>query len=296
MFNNIHQLDKQQLNDLDQLRLRCKKENGSTPNLYAHILAQIRTLPACLLYYENHMLMAFLSAFFFYDDAVELSLMVDPTARRRGLAAELIRSIIPLLKQYDYHKLIFSSPHTLNDHWLKSTGFSYTHSEYYMRREDLNPILEFKNTLKFKTATQNDIDVLYELDEACFHKKQSEAPDRFHNLIDNRDYHIVIALKDDKPIGKAHMRWEQQGASLSDIAIHPSLQGKGYGTALIAHCINYSLSEGKPHLSLDVETHNQKALQLYIRLGFTVHNACDYWTISLEQLESKLNEIPIKSF
>ncbi len=44
------------------------------------------------------------------------------------------------------------------------------------------------------------------------------------------------------------------------------------------------LSEGKSRVDLDVETHNKKALNLYIQLGFHIQNACDYWSINVNQL------------
>ncbi|MFI4962557.1 MAG: GNAT family N-acetyltransferase [Legionellales bacterium] len=287
MIINISQLDDKQLKDLEDLRIRCKKENGSTPNLYTHILAQPRALPACLLYYKDNTLMGFLSAFFFYQNAVEIALLVDPAIRRQGLATELLKTILPLLQQHGFLKLIFSSPHLLNNSWLPASNCSFLHSEYFMMRDDLSPVIDGKQSLHFRTATHDDIPVLYSLDEACFHKKPDEAIGRFNNLIDNREYHLIVALQNNHPIGKAHIRWEPQGASLSDIAIIPALQGKGLGTALIAYCINYALSEGRPNVSLDVETHNQRALHLYTQLGFTIKNACDYWTINIDQLKLK---------
>ena len=98
----------------------------------------------------------------------------------------------------------------------------------------------------------------------------------------SREYKIILAFKNNQLIGKAHLRWEKKSTTLSDIAIIPAHQGNGYGTALIAHCINHSLSEGTTLINLDVETHNLKALNLYTRLGFMIQNACDYWSIDAD--------------
>ena len=284
MLNNTNQLDTHQLKDLEQLSLLCKKKDGSIPNLYMHILEQPRTFPASLLYYEQQQLIGFLGAYFFYDEAVELSILVNPLYRRHGIARQLIRSILPLIQSQNYGRLIFSCPAQLNNPWLFANGLSYLHSEYYMERNDLNPLLDYKKTLTFRTATMNDIFLLCELDEACFPNKQLDSYERFQHLINGREYQIVLAYQNNKLVGKAHLRWQTHGATLSDIAIIPAQQGKGLGTTLITHCINLALSEGKPHLNLDVETHNQRALQLYTRLGFLTQNACDYWAINVNQL------------
>lgn len=288
MLQTTDKLDEKQLKDLEDLQLRCKKKDISTPNLYTHILSQPRIFPAAVLYYKNMKLLGFLSAFFFYDKAVEVSLLVDPKARRQKIASKLIETILPLLQSQQLPTLIFSCPQKLNDNWLEKLGFSFMHSEYFMQRKILNPLLVSNHSLVFRPAENTDMPLLYSLDEACFGVKENADAHRFHNLIDNREYYVAIALVNNKPIGKAHMRWEAKGATLSDIAIEPSLQGKGLGSALIAHCVNYALSEGKSTISLDVETHNQKALNLYIRLGFSIQNACDYWKIGIDELSSKI--------
>ena len=254
--------------------------------MFTHILSQHRAFPASFLYYEQQALIGFLSAYFFYDDAVEVSLLVHPLYRKQGIAKQLLQAIIPLVQFHNYTKLIFSTPTNLNNKWLLGYGYVYSHSEYYMERTELTPILDTNRNLTFKSATAEDIDTLCTLDELCFPQKHGDLPHRFEHLLDSREYELFVAFHHETPIGKAHIRWENEGATLSDIAITPQQQGKGFGTALIAHCINQALSEGKPAINLDVETHNKRALNLYTRLGFAVHNACDYWVIETDKLTS----------
>lgn len=284
MITNTNQLNEHQLKELEELTTLCKQTDGSIPNVYTHILSQPRSLPASLLYYEDQQLVGFLSAYFFYDEAVEIALIVKPSARKKGVAKQLIKSILPLIEYHEYHKLIFSSPSHLNDQWLLEKGFKYLHSEYYMERDELNPLLSSNNSLTYRKASMQDIPILSAMDQVCFPKHHVDSFERFQHLIEGREYQIIIAIQDNKPIGKAHLRWQDNGATLSDIAILPAYQGHGLGTALITHCINLALIEGKPHLNLDVETHNLKALNLYSRLGFLIQNACDYWEITTKQL------------
>lgn len=284
MINHTNQLNEYQLKELEHLIAQCKKTDGSTPNVYTHILNQARTLPASLLFYEEKELIGFLSVYFFYEDAVEIAVLVAPPARKRGIAKKLIREILPLIENQNYQSLIFSSSSHINNQWLIDKGFSYLHSEYYMERDDLNPLLDYNQSLTFRQGTIDDIPVLCAIDKVCFPQHHVDSVARFEHLLNGREYQIIIALQNNRPIGKAHLRWQNKGATLSDIAILPEQQGKGLGTALIAHCINQALSEGKPHLNLDVETHNLRALDLYTRLGFVTQNACDYWRINVHQL------------
>jgi GNAT superfamily N-acetyltransferase len=285
MLIKTNQLNEDQIKDLEKLKTVSKKADGSIPNLYMHLLTQKRNLPTILLNYEKKRLIGFLSVYFFYEDAVEVALLVHPSYRRKRIAKKLIRRILPVVQEQNFYKLIFSSPSHVNNHWLPELGFSYQHSEYYMERNELTPLLGYQKQLTFRPATAEDIPLLCILDEACFHKSQTELVPRFQHILSDRSYLIVLTFENNQLVGKAHLRWEKNGATLSDIAVLPIKQGKGLGTALIAYCINFALSEGKPQLNLDVETHNQKALNLYTRLGFLTQNACDYWQIDLFQLQ-----------
>lgn len=290
MIITNNQLDEQQVANLKQLSSYCHEVDGSTPNTYLHLLIQPRALPANLLYFNKEQLVGFLSYYFFYDDGVEIALLVHPGYRRKGIARELINHALPVLRSYNVKKLIFTSPTKKNSTWLEANGFMPLHSEYNMIRNELSPLLDMNNhDLTFRNATMHDLTTLQALDEACFPKKHPESPEHFQNLLRDRQYEIVVALKESTPIGKAHIRWENNSTILSDIAILPKFQGKGFGTALIAHCINRSLSHGKVHISLDVETHNLRALDLYTRLGFQIQNACDYWEINIAHLNRQIN-------
>src|SRR5690606_31146107 len=157
MLSKTNQLNTDQLKDLEQLKTACKENDGSVPNLYTHLLSQKRTLPTILLHYDKQRLVGFLSVFFFYEDAVEISLLVHPDYRRKGIARKMLRNILLLVQEQGFSNLIFSNPAHLNNQWLLNLGFSYLHSEYYMERHDLKPLLDYKKNLTYRSATDQDI-------------------------------------------------------------------------------------------------------------------------------------------
>lgn len=285
MLYSTHQLDTEQLQHLERLKQHCQQHDSGSPNLYLHILTQYRAFPSTLLYYDQQELVGFLSVYFFYNDAVEVSLLIHPAYRHKGLATMLVKSILPLINKQGYNRLIFSSPIHLNDSWLQAHHYTYLHSEYHMERTARNPILEPHKTLSYRHAIIDDVPALCELDKQCFPQRQEDLVTHMQHVIDSREYLIILALYHDVLIGKAHIRWQQQRATLSDIAITPRQQGKGFGAMLIAHCVNFALSEGKSRIDLDVETHNKRALNLYTRLDFSIENACDFWSINSTQLD-----------
>ena len=279
MLIQTHQLDEQQLNALDALCESCKKTDGNIVAIYRHLIEKYRTRPANLLRYQEK-LVGFLGAFFFLEKTCELAIMVAPEFRKKGIASELIRAILPLLKDESVETLVFSAPHGLNDDWFSTIGLQYQNSEYQMQRTHLQPIATVNQTNTIRAANQDDIQVLCAIDIACFPNQHANMPSRFQELLNDPNQRLFLIEQDHIPIGKAHINWQEHGVRLTDIAIIPKEQGRGLGYALLAHCINHALAVNKPMIRLDVETNNKQALGLYTRLGFQINNATDYWCIN----------------
>ena len=279
MLIQTHQLDEKQLIDLDALCETCRAQDGNIASIYRHLLEKYRGRPATLLCYKKQ-LIGFLAAFFFQEKTCEIALMVDPNARGKGVASQLLRTILPLMKEESVQTVVFSSPHGLNNDWFTRLGFCYQHSEYQMQRTQHQPIILDHEINIFRPATYDDIHDLCIIDNACFGTEQPNSAHRFHELLNDPNQTLFVIEKDKKPIGKAHLNWQQQGVRLTDIAILPQEQRRGYGNFLLANCINYALSKNKDLIRLDVETNNKRALELYTRLGFSISNATDFWSIS----------------
>ena len=278
------QMNAHQLNALDRLIEECRAFDANVIPVYPHIISGNRHLPFNNLFYHNQTLIGFLSLYFFYEDACEVSLMISPTYRRQSVARQMLAEVLPLVRALPVNDLIFSSIHQTNSTWLKRKGFQYQYSEYKMQRRQ-KELVEL-NTAKIdvRVADEHDLSHLYTIDQACFASPETRMSERFQRLLADPDYQILIACLDKQPIGKAHIHWQSNDVHLSDIAILPNQQGQGYGRSLIAQGINHVLKTGCSMLSLDVETGNQNAIKLYKDLGFVTQNICDYWRISIKHL------------
>ncbi|OCH99009.1 hypothetical protein A8135_09680 [Legionella jamestowniensis] len=279
-----NQVSDSQLQAIQDLAALCREQDGGIPSFYNHLLLQKRPTENNVFYYQDDQLLGFLSVYFFYEDACEVSLLVAPAHRRQGIAKQLLTTIIPLLIAKEMNTLIFSSPTTINSHWLTEQAFIYRNSEYHMLRKSYEPIFIANPKLQIRKAILDDIPVLCSIDEACFSGQQENMMSRFSLLLNDSNYTLLLALHNNDGVGKAHIHWQPKGAIFSDIAILPQHQGQGWGGELLSYCINQALALGKSKLMLDVETTNQNALNLYIRLGFKTANVSDYWMIPLRTL------------
>ncbi len=124
MLKILECLSPQQLHDLQFLLDACQQEDGGTPPVYPHILKERRHLPSTVLYYQQGELLAFASAFFFYQDSCEISLLVHPGQRRKGLARRLLKSLMPLFRTQRIRRLIFSTMQSSQNQWLSAMGFT----------------------------------------------------------------------------------------------------------------------------------------------------------------------------
>lgn len=292
MIIQNNQLTVLQLQQFDKLYDICQKVDQGSPAIYRSLLAEERLSKNNVLYYDNSVLIGFLSVYFFYENACEISVLVHPTHRRQKIATQLLQQIIPLLITNRIEQVIFSTPQfpIPTDHWLSDLGFHYLESEYHMERVDTKPVPMTSHLLDIRRAQIDDIPILAQLDQICFAaNSQFHSQIPFASLLYNPDYLILVAHYLDSPIGKAQIHWQKKGpAFLSDIAILPSFQKQGFGSELIAYTINEALKHSKTTLALDVATNNRsKAFNVYQRYGFKTTSQVDYWTIPFHQLYSK---------
>ncbi|WP_188668218.1 GNAT family N-acetyltransferase [Legionella impletisoli] len=279
--------------ELRELQRNCKAADQHLIPIYPHILMQPRQKPSTFLYYENKRLIGFISAYFFYDNACEVALMVDPLFRKQKIATLLFASLLPFIDSESVEHVIVSSVEKAKDSWLPTWGFRYYESEYEMIRTSTEKVMLETPKLHFKKANANDISFLCNLDRLCFPDYPHDMRERLLTLLNDRNYRLVIASLNEIPVGKAHIHWmSTKSARLSDIAILPEFQAQGLGRELIAHCINYALDQKRSMLYLDVQTKNSHAIKLYTRLGFETDNMCDYWIITTKQLLRQREALP----
>lgn len=283
MYIQTHQLDTKQLLDLDALCAWCKSHDGNVVSVYRHLIEHYRGRPANILCYEQTMV-GFLAAFFFQEKQCELAIMVAPTARYKKIASQLLQRIYPLLESEHVETVVFSTPQGLNDAWFLSKQLQYEHSEYHMQRLSSEPILNSSSNLPIRLATINDIDCLCQIDAVCFSNQSPDISSRFYENLHDPNQSLFVIEYNQTLIGKAHIHWQETSVRLTDIAIIPEYQGRGFGSVLLEYCINYVLSMNKCIIHLDVETHNKHALGLYTRLGFHISNATDYWQMHMSDL------------
>ena len=128
--------------------------------------------------------------------------------------------------------------------------------------------------IRIRRMTEADLPGVEETDAASF------AP-LWHNPLDtlrralNQALYATVAENEEGIIGYQLSTGGGQRAHLARLAVHPAVQGKGAGRALLSDLFAYLTYAGIPRLSVNTQSDNSVSLSLYQHMGF-VHTGEQY--------------------
>jgi ribosomal protein S18 acetylase RimI-like enzyme len=271
------QVTQGQLKQLEELINACKDVDPGLPNIYRQLMIEPRSKGANILYYMHGSLVGFLSAYYFFYDACELTLLVHPKFRRQGIAKKMLKSMHQLFIERSVIRVVFSRFPDEHDSWLRHLGLTYHHSEYSMSYDMENLYEISASDLVIEEAVATDIPIMEELDKKCFPNVNNKVPADFYQVFYDPEYTVFMARLQGVTVGKTHIRWGDGNGFLSDIAVDPEYQGQGVGTNLVKFCANKIFASKRPKVLLDVVSKNTGALNIYTKHGFKVISQRDYW-------------------
>lgn len=113
-----------------------------------------------------------------------------------------------------------------------------------------------------RMATLNDINGIKAVENRCFSTPWSE--NMIISSIENGCI-VVVAEIDNKVVGYAGL---YPSGDITNVAVIPNEQGKGYGTELVKELIKVAKINDIEKLFLEVRVSNIKAIKLYEKCGF----------------------------
>lgn len=88
-------------------------------------------------------------------------------------------------------------------------------------------------------------------------------------LTDADDADLLVAEDDGVIVGWMSLRFEDAATVGLGMGVAEPRRGRGVGTALVTSAIEWAESAGAGRLRLEVFTHNDRAIALYRRMGFS---------------------------
>ena len=111
-----------------------------------------------------------------------------------------------------------------------------------------------------------DVDAVYEIEKASFSTPWSR--DSFAKETENACARYLVLREDDKPVAYAGVWFVLDEGHITNIAVHPSRRGLGYGERVTRALIQLAADSGMSFLTLECRRSNAVAQSLYHKLGF----------------------------
>lgn len=121
--------------------------------------------------------------------------------------------------------------------------------------------------IRIRKMTEADLPAVENTDAASFEPLWHNPLDTLHRAL-GQSLYATVAENDNGIIGYQLSTGGGQRAHLARLAVHPKVQGKGAGRALLSDLFAYLTYRGIPRLSVNTQSDNAVSLSLYQRMGF----------------------------
>ncbi|MGG1519450.1 GNAT family N-acetyltransferase [Paenibacillus oryzisoli] len=283
-------LSSQELEGVRTLWDTCNEHDGIDIKLnWGTLSSRSPGITNDFLYYENDVIVGFLAIYSFLSTEVEISGMVHPAARRKGIFSALAQAAVAECRRRQVPKLIWINERgsAAGKGFVTQLGAAYAYSEYVMElRDDVQAASAAAApaavAIALRPAVQADAELLVALNAAGFGMPEADAREYvLQTLEGDRERTWIAELGEAQtPIGKigAMLDPAERRGFIYGFCVAPPFRGQGYGRQILGATI--ALLQGQEqakHVKLEVSVENEGALGLYESCGFRTTSANDYY-------------------
>ncbi|MDB4942636.1 MAG: GCN5-related N-acetyltransferase [Labilithrix sp.] len=232
-----------------------------------------------LLWWEGEQLLGFVGLYAFGGVDVELAGVVDPAARRKGIATALLASALPLCRERGFPRALLVTPRApaAGHAFALRRGAALDHSEHALVLIGEPAAGPSDPALRVREATAADLPLLNHLLEEAF----GFTPETVLARLGTTTARTLVAEIDGEVIGTVRVTLEAEVGGVYGFAIAPALRGRGIGRDVLRRVCQQLRAGGATRVGLEVMVHNERALGLYTSLGFGVVTTEDYYALPL---------------
>lgn len=232
-----------------------------------------------LLWWDGERCLGFLGLYAFGAPTVEIAGMVDPSARRGGIATALLDAALPLCLERAYDRALLVTPRASagGRAFAVARGAVLEHSEHALLLDGPPADGPVDPELHLRVATVADADEVARVLTAAFGAPAGDmaarlAEDTARTIVGERHGEIVATVR---------LTREKDAGRIYGFAVGPQVQGRGIGRDVLRRVCRQLREEGAGSVGLEVEVGNDHALGLYTSLGFTRVTTEDYYELPL---------------
>ncbi len=224
--------------------------------------------------YDDNKLVGYAGICDFGGEALEVNGMVHPDYRGKGIFSRLFSLVKDEFNKRNINQMLLLSDNKsiAGIEFIKKLGCDYDHSEYDMNL-DMGIKHELNTNLVFRKVTDIDKSKLSKENFEFFYE------DEFNHNTDSTSQGTYVIENDGVIIGKSRLEVIDNIGGIYGLEVIPEYRGKGYGRELLLLSIKKLKELNVNSITLQVETNNKNALNLYKSCGFKENYTMDYYII-----------------
>lgn len=234
------------------------------------------------LYYEDGQLVGYLSADSWGRKDKEITGMVHPDYRRRGIGRALFEAAKEEYQRNGVQMLIFVCEHSSQSGraFLETTDAEHAYSEHYMELGNFKERGQVKEGLEMRLATESDIPAITTI-LATDTGNVEEVKAWVTDAMKDPHQHTYFATLHDKPLGCARLDFMEKVTGIYGFEVRLGYRGLGYGRQMLEQLIHIARAGSDKPVILEVLTDNTNAIGLYHSVGFEIRTTYDYYELPI---------------
>lgn len=283
-------LIEEEMEDIAQLAQLCQRHDGTPVRIDIEELRRHGGLVCqCLLYYVDGILVGCLTLFGLGLGKREITGMVHPDYRRRGIFRHLCQVAQAECDSQHIEEVLLVTEEISESGkaFIASTGATFQFAEHEMFLRQLRMGNSFDERLQVKLAGDGEIERYLQVLSESFGTSIEARRPMVTLFWRNPKFRFYLATLGDgevscrEPVGCLRMEINEalQRIGIYSVGIVPAYQGRGYGRQMLEEAIGAIPERNKKTITLDVETDNQPAFRLYSSCGFQVKHTYAYYRL-----------------
>ncbi len=237
------------------------------------------------LFQSDQKVVAYLGVAQFGGHLAEVSGMVHPEYREKGIFKRLFELAMAELRRYGNYQalLLCDEKSTSGQAFLEKQRVEKHHSEYemYLNEATYQSAKTDTQGVCLIKATNDDKDEVARQNAIYFGLPVNEVPELLPDEEAARGMTIYLAVYQGEIVGKVHIENHSAVCGIFGLGVYPAFRARGLGRAILSLAVNQMLKDKAPIIMLQVEANNKTALTLYESCGFEVQSTMTYGLYNL---------------
>jgi ribosomal protein S18 acetylase RimI-like enzyme len=235
------------------------------------------------LYYEDGKLVGYLGAESWGKKEKEMTGMVHPDYRRRGIFRALFDAAQEELRGRAVQKLLLICEEAAQSGraFLATTGAEFAYGEHLMELESLRERGIVKEGLSTRRAAPDDLEAIVSILASDTGNTDETRAWVSHLMQQPEIYRFYYATLNGEALGTLRLDFLDDDVEIYAFDVRMGYRGLGYGRQMLEEAIGIARSQNDKPIRLDVDTDNTNAIELYRSVGFKVITTYNYYELRL---------------